>query len=559
MAFKLGCLAGCTLLACGRPVEAQVTWINAGAGSWFTGANWSSGITPGTQDAALVGNGGSAQAGGGTVAVNRLEVGRNAGSGAFTASGAGVLVDSDFDVGEVTGDFATGSANIANTGTVLIEDSASLEVGVNNLAGDFDIGQTGATLGGSATSMATAMIRRHGDITIATNLEVAPASADASSASRANGQLTIDTADSVSVAGEMNIGAVNGAGTAESTAAASLLNVALVTIGGAANVGIAKGTSISGNSASGTLVFDHSTVEIGFANPLVLEDLNIGDVSTAGAGVLHGHGVVSVNSSQLTVGNRIDVARLTGGGPASTAFGRLEAVGSHVIADDLTVAETTAGLAGVATGDVSLASTLVELGTSLRLSSGATLEFALSGAARADGAGGAQYAAIDAAMADLAGTLRVTLGDGFTPSAGQSFLLVASPLINGDFSSLDLPDLPGGTLDWSTSVDAGGYRLSVVSVGLAGDYNNDGAVDAADYTVWRNSLGSSGNLAADGNGNSLIDSGDYLVWRNNYGASSAQSVDINLTTAPEPTGLAICVALGSVLLASHRLCLGVRS
>ena len=41
---------------------------------------------------------------------------------------------------------------------------------------------------------------------------------------------------------------------------------------------------------------------------------------------------------------------------------------------------------------------------------------------------------------------------------------------------------------------------SFVAVGLAGDYNLDGIVDAADYVVWRKTLGQSGtDLAADGN------------------------------------------------------------
>ena len=55
----------------------------------------------------------------------------------------------------------------------------------------------------------------------------------------------------------------------------------------------------------------------------------------------------------------------------------------------------------------------------------------------------------------------------------------------------------------------GGLRLTTVveavlaSVGLVGDYNDDGTVDAADYTVWRDSLGQTGSgLAA---GSVLVD------------------------------------------------------
>jgi hypothetical protein len=45
---------------------------------------------------------------------------------------------------------------------------------------------------------------------------------------------------------------------------------------------------------------------------------------------------------------------------------------------------------------------------------------------------------------------------------------------------------------------------------LAGDYNRDGIVNAADYTTWRNSLGEfvANFNAADGNGNGRIDEGD---------------------------------------------------
>ncbi|MEX2170757.1 MAG: hypothetical protein WD851_15680 [Pirellulales bacterium] len=63
---------------------------------------------------------------------------------------------------------------------------------------------------------------------------------------------------------------------------------------------------------------------------------------------------------------------------------------------------------------------------------------------------------------------------------------------------------------------------SVVAVGLAGDYNHNGVVNAADYTVWRDTLGQSGtDLAADGNGNDQIDAGDLNIWRAHFGAVSS--------------------------------------
>src|SRR5262249_15637174 len=52
---------------------------------------------------------------------------------------------------------------------------------------------------------------------------------------------------------------------------------------------------------------------------------------------------------------------------------------------------------------------------------------------------------------------------------------------------------------------------------LAGDYNHDDRVDAADYAIWRNTLNSSTTLAADGSGNGIVDLADYNVWRTNFG------------------------------------------
>ena len=44
---------------------------------------------------------------------------------------------------------------------------------------------------------------------------------------------------------------------------------------------------------------------------------------------------------------------------------------------------------------------------------------------------------------------------------------------------------------------------------LAGDYSRNGAVDAADFVLWRKSLGQTGSaLPSDGNRNGSIEAGD---------------------------------------------------
>jgi glycoprotein endo-alpha-1,2-mannosidase len=72
---------------------------------------------------------------------------------------------------------------------------------------------------------------------------------------------------------------------------------------------------------------------------------------------------------------------------------------------------------------------------------------------------------------------------------------------------------------------------------IAGDYNFNGVVDAADFIVWRNSFNQAGvDLAADGNHNNKIDTGDYDVWRAHFGQTAASGAGVaGLNEAvPEP-------------------------
>jgi glucose/arabinose dehydrogenase len=98
----------------------------------------------------------------------------------------------------------------------------------------------------------------------------------------------------------------------------------------------------------------------------------------------------------------------------------------------------------------------------------------------------------------------------------------------------------------------GRIYLVTNSVPLTGDYNKDHVIDAADYTVWRDTLGEEGYLlAADGNGDGLVNNLDYDLWVNHFGET--WSLPGMSTSVPEPTGATVC-CLGTVLIASlcHR-------
>ena len=58
----------------------------------------------------------------------------------------------------------------------------------------------------------------------------------------------------------------------------------------------------------------------------------------------------------------------------------------------------------------------------------------------------------------------------------------------------------------------------------SGDYNGNGIVDAADYTIWRDTLGSTTDLCANGDNTGasagVIDQADYTFWKSKFGATS---------------------------------------
>ncbi len=72
--------------------------------------------------------------------------------------------------------------------------------------------------------------------------------------------------------------------------------------------------------------------------------------------------------------------------------------------------------------------------------------------------------------------------------------------------------------------------------GLAGDYNGDGTIDAADYTVWRDTLTAGGTGLLNDPTPGVVDSTDFDYWKAHYGESSAAgSGSLALQAVPEPS------------------------
>lgn len=116
------------------------------------------------------------------------------------------------------------------------------------------------------------------------------------------------------------------------------------------------------------------------------------------------------------------------------------------------------------------------------------------------------------------------------------------------------PTFPNPTFNFIVWTDQGLSDVTdVITYTLAtppsvsGDYNGDGTVNAADYTIWRDTLGSTTDLRANGDNTgvseNVIDQADYNFWTSQFGTgASALS-----TAVPEPSAVSLLVAASAVI------------
>lgn len=146
---------------------------------------------------------------------------------------------------------------------------------------------------------------------------------------------------------------------------------------------------------------------------------------------------------------------------------------------------------------------------------------------------------IEAVEVHHAHTLRLTAGDtrdgNLTMLAGSTTVMQINGLADGEFDAiLAQGDVSlGGTIeilvnpiDSDEAADNPVYSptlgdtfdlIAIAPTSPTGDYNSDGTVDGADYTVWQDTFGSTELLVADGNGDGVVDIADYTAWRDNVG------------------------------------------
>jgi hypothetical protein len=86
---------------------------------------------------------------------------------------------------------------------------------------------------------------------------------------------------------------------------------------------------------------------------------------------------------------------------------------------------------------------------------------------------------------------------------------------------------------------------------LAGDYDGNDIVDAADLTVWQGSFENTGaSLPADGDNDGDVDGADFLIWQANLGAMTDGG---GVAAVPEPISLlAACWSLAAAMIRRRR-------
>jgi T5SS/PEP-CTERM-associated repeat protein len=420
------------------------------------------------------------------------------GAGTVTVNGGTVVSSTSVAVGTATP--SNGTMNVMGGGTVT--------AGQFSIAGAVD--STGnATIDGPGTTVTVQVVADTPPLNIAVG-------------QRGNGTLAM-TNGAIATAPVVSIGQYPGAtGQATISSGAVLQATSYFGVGTAFNPFSDPPVDVGPVGGNGTLT------------------VNTGSLAKAGVRLLTGNS----GTVDLSGGGKMTVGDVGAGVPAA---------GSVLVGSGGTVSGTGTIIGAVVNsgGSVSpgFSSGLFNVNGSFSQGASGALQIELGGTTRSTG----YDALLATGPATLGGTLQVSLINSFSPALNDTFDILDASGITGTFATLILPSL-GGSLTWNTSqLYTTGVLSIAAGVAVPGDYNNNGAVDAADYVLWRKG----GPLANEVDNPGTVNAADHTAWRARFGNSGSGTApgatDSGGAAVPEPATVAVILIGVAIVMVRPRV------
>jgi hypothetical protein len=490
-----------TVVACAAAIVvspqlalAQSSW-NVPNGAFDNPVNWNPNGVPGASDAALINNGGTSTFNVPLLEVDSLEIGSTGGASGTLAVTGGDLFAHGIRIGENGTGFATVNNGIMRTG------NPSLFVGGKD---------------GSGT----------GTLTISGNADTLVSSADdIGVGTQGTGTLNMSGGELQGVytfIGKFGTGVWNHSG--------GLFRQT----GGDVEIGDGGKPDQSSTSGprNGTINLTGGVMQV-WDSFCIGNRVGTGTVNISGGALTVTGGDAGNNNGNIYVGRGADWADEPDGvgGPVEL---RVTGDDSIIIADGdfLMNVDSVASSSTLVAEITGATHTTIKVNGNADITNG-TLKVDLTGYTPVSGNSWTILTAGADITADKAAVDTIVAAAGFDPLVHDEPMATGT-LIGTFATDFSLAPLTAG-LNWNVSYASNSVTLSITGTPtFTADFNNDGKVDGADLTKWKQSFGGAG---ADANGDGVSDGADFLKWQQQFGSGVPATAAVG--AVPEPASIAL--------------------